>query len=292
MRAERIYVQIPAYRDTELSPTLLDLYRTAARPERLRTRVLWQHADDERLDPATAALPGLEVVPVPYADSRGCNWARAALQDAWDGEPYTLLLDSHHRFVPGWDDLVVGLYERLRADGVERPLLTAYLPEYDPANDPAGRGDAPTKIYPYARDDGVLTRLTSHPLPFWRRLDRPVPADFLSLHFVFTDGEFNRLVRFDDEIYFFGDEVFTGLRAYTWGYDLYHPHVVVGWHVFDRSTRVTHWSDHAGWWRDNARSIAKLRDVYRGASGGGLLGPARAVADYESWIMARLVEPA
>src|SRR3954451_19385958 len=37
-----IYVQIPAYRDAELSATLRDLYAQAARPEHLRVRVMWQ----------------------------------------------------------------------------------------------------------------------------------------------------------------------------------------------------------------------------------------------------------
>jgi hypothetical protein len=284
-----VYVQIPAYRDRELSATLLDLYENATRPARLRTRVVWQHAPGEALDPLVADLPGLELVPFPHIESRGCNWARAQLQDAWNGERYTLLLDSHHRFVPGWDDVMVGMYEDLRARGVAKPLLTAYLPPYDPARDRASWQRKAYKIYPMSRDDGVLTRLTSHPmLP---GLPGPVEAEFLSLHFVFADGAFNRTVRFDPDIYFFGDEVLTGLRAFTWGYDLFHPHVVVGWHLYDRATRVTHWADHALWHEQQAASLAKLRTLFAGAPTE-LLGPHRTVAAYEDWIMAPLVETA
>jgi hypothetical protein len=289
--APDLYVQIPAYRDTELPATLLDLYRKAARPERLRVGVLWQHAPGERLGDDVRALPNLEVTAVPYQDSRGCNWARARLQDRWHGEPYTMLLDSHHRFVRGWDDLAVGMYEGLRRSGVERPLLTTYLPAYDPAREPRARKRRPYKIYPYAREDGVLTRLTSLPIPFWRQCGGPVVAEFLSLHFVFCAGSFNTDLRFDPDVYFFGDEVLTGLRAFTLGYDMYHPHVVLGWHAFDRSARVTHWTDHAGWRAQHAASLAKLRAVFRGEEAAGL-GTRRTIAEYEDHIMARLVEVA
>ena len=112
-----IYVQIPAYRDTELPKTLLDLYAKASRPERLRVRVMWQHGRRERLREPVRSLPNLEIVAVPYQASRGCNWARHELQSRWNGEPFTLLLDSHHRFVRGWDDAVVRMqtaWKRLR----------------------------------------------------------------------------------------------------------------------------------------------------------------------------------
>jgi hypothetical protein len=39
-----MFVQIPAYRDSELAATLLDLYAKARCPEFLRVVVLWQHA--------------------------------------------------------------------------------------------------------------------------------------------------------------------------------------------------------------------------------------------------------
>ena len=76
----KIYVQIPAYRDEELSATLLSLYRNSARPDRLRVRVLWQHGPDEQLAPSVASLPNLEVEAVAASASLGCNWARQQLQ--------------------------------------------------------------------------------------------------------------------------------------------------------------------------------------------------------------------
>jgi len=289
---DRIYVQIPAYRDEELASTLRDLYAKAAEPQRLRVRVVWQHAADETVPPAVRRLPGLEFDLVPYAQSRGCNWARQRLQKAWRGEPYTLLLDSHHRFVRGWDVKLLGLYEALRQSGVEKPLITGYLPPYVPEREPGGRRKRPYKIYPLSREAGLLTKLTSYPIHRWTSLEGPVPADFLSLHLVFTQGAFNREVPFDPNIYFFGDEVVTGARAFTCGYDLYHPHVVIGWHCYDRRTRVPHWNDHPTWHRQHRRSLERMRRLLlgRGRNRYGL-GRQRTLAQYEDHILLRLMDP-
>jgi hypothetical protein len=285
-----IYVQIPAYRDSELPTTLLDLYAKADQPEALRVCLVWQHGLEETLGAAVRGLPRLEVIEVPYEQSRGCNWARNLLQSKWHGEEHTLLLDSHHRFVAGWDRTLVYMYESLRTRGVERPLLTAYLPAYEPRRDPEGRKRAPTKLYPFGREDGILTRLTSYPIPFWRSINRPVPADYVSLHFLFTAGRFNMDIPADPDLYFFGDEVATGLRAYTWGYEFFHPHVVLGWHSYDRATRVPHWDDHKGWRSQHQRSLEKLRALFSGDGPPGQLGSSRTVADYNNHVMVRLVE--
>src|SRR5690349_20509893 len=49
----------------------------------------------------------------------------------------------------------------------------------------------------------------------------------------------------DPSIYFFVDEIAISLRAYTLGYDLFHPHRILGRHLYNRSTRVTHWSSNS-----------------------------------------------
>jgi hypothetical protein len=270
---------------------VLDLYRRATRPSRLRTVVVWQHDAAEALDPRVTRLPGLELIDVPARDSQGCNWARRLGQQAWADEPFTLMLDSHHRFVPGWDDLLQGMHDRLRTAGVAKPLLTAYLPAYEPARDPHGRRRAPTRLRAAGRDAGVLTRLVGDPVPHWCPRTAPLPAAFLSLHLVFAAGAFHREVEMDPAVYFTGDEVLTGMRAYTAGYDLYHPHRVVGWHSYDRASRAPHWGGPAEWERRQRASLAVLRGWYRPATGPA--GPGvRTVADYEAQIGVRLVEPA
>jgi hypothetical protein len=286
-----IFVQIPAYRDAELEPTLVDLYAKAARPSELRVLVWWQRGQSDRLSRRVTQTPGLEIIEVPAERSRGCNWARHQLQKRWYREPYTLLIDSHHRFVSGWDAILTDMYEALRRRGVAKPLLSSYLPAYEPDRDPYGRKRRPYKIYPLARERGLLTRLTSFPIPRWQSLQEPVPADFVSLHLLFTAGRFNIDVPLDPDIYFFGDEVLTSLRAFTAGYDLYHPNVVVGWHSYDRGARRPHWQDHADWHQRHLRSLARMRRIYAGTYRGPY-GPGRrrTVSAYERRLIVPLVD--
>lgn len=288
MADDRIYVQIPAYRDAELPATLLDLYAQAARPDRLRTCVVWQRGPGETLPEQVRALPGIEILEYDAAESQGCNWARRIARSGWRDEPYTLLLDSHHRFVQGWDDLALAMFAEVSARS-ERPILTSYLPAYDPELEPLGRGTAPYKIYPLERDDGVLVRLTSFPIPWWREVDAPIPGEFLSLHFLLAEGRFNVEVPIDDELYFFGDEVVLGVRAFTMGYDVFHPHRILGWHAYSRAQRVPHWDDHDEWHKQHTEALRWMRALFSDKEALSLPGQRRTIADYERHLMTELV---
>ena len=47
------------------------------------------------------------MLPADWRDAEGVCWARYQAQQLWDGEEYVLMIDSHMRFVPGWDDLMI-----------------------------------------------------------------------------------------------------------------------------------------------------------------------------------------
>ena len=72
----------------------------------------------------------------------------------------------------------------------------------------------------------------------WEKEKNPVPSRFLSAHFIFTDGIFNRDVQYDPSLYFHGEEITMAVRAFTWGYDLLAPHKVVCWHHYGRDFDV------------------------------------------------------
>lgn len=287
----RIFVQIPEYRDRELDSTLEDLFAKAARPQRLRVAVLSQRtADDPAVRVPATRTGAVEVLRVPAGESRGPNWARRCLQDRYAGEEYTLIIDSHLRFVPGWDALAVAMLDGLRG-AHDAPVLTAYLPAYRPAGG-VGLGRSPYKIYPLGRQEGVLTRLTSFPLVGAERLVAPIVAEYLSLHFAMATGALLEEVPHDPEIYFFGDEVAYGARAFTHGWDLFHPHRVLGWHAYDRTTRTPHWDDHPGWREQHQETLDRLRRLFTGdPSMTPWCGWARTMADYEQHIMTSLVNP-
>jgi hypothetical protein len=260
----RIFVQIPAYRDPDLSATLCDLFAKAHEPELLRVSVLWQKASDDSIDRQLLGRPNLEIIEVPFEQSKGCGWARNKVQQMWRGEPYTLIMDSHHRFTPNWDQRLLRSFGGLVRDGVKKPILTAYMPPFSPkAALPHPTGE-PLKVCPYERSNGLLLRLIGRPIKDWEKLSAPVPGNFVSLHFLFAGGEFNQEIQFDPNCYFRGDEVATSLRAFTSGYDVYHPHELIGWHCYQRDYRATHWEDHRDWSEQDMVSLRNLKVLLSG----------------------------
>jgi hypothetical protein len=200
------------------------------------------------------------------------------------------MIDSHHRFVRNWDRILIDMYQELVAKGISQPVITAYMPRYDPVLDPLARQNMPYKIYPKGYEDGLLIHLTSYPIPNWTQLSGPVPAQFASGHFIFAAGHFNRRVCMDPDLYFTGDEVAISLRAHTHGYQMFHPHRVIGWHCYDRSSRVTHWHDHSAWLKLHRKSLGRLRRLFshrlRGPFG---LGRARSLKSFEKQLLMPLI---
>src|SRR4029079_6290659 len=79
----------------------------------------------------------------------------------------------------------------------------------------------------------------------WQQLDRPLRARFLSAHFLFAPGSFVRDVPYDPALYFIGEEITLAVRAFTCGYDLFHPGETILCNEEQRDYRPhKHWTDH------------------------------------------------
>lgn len=235
----KIFVHIASYRDPDLINTVLDLFENSKFPDSLRVVVCWQHDDSECLDPIKHLI---EYIDVPYTESLGVCFARHLLQKKYQGETYSLQLDSHHRFVKHWDVELIQMYLQCIDKASEFPLITSYLPSFSSIDDT--RDEIPYKMeVKQFLDDGPLIFRTNT-IKNFKQLKSPLPARFFSGHFAFSEGQICNKVKYDPDYYFFGEEINMAARAYTHGYDLYHPHKIIGWHQYTRDNRSTHWNDH------------------------------------------------
>ena len=89
-------------------------------------------------------------------------------------------------------------------------------------------------------------------------MTKPVTSRFYSAHFCFTLGQFSTEVQHNPEYYFHGEEISIAARAYTWGYDLFHPHIPVVYHEYTRKGRTKQWDDDKTWGEKNKKSHKKL----------------------------------
>ena len=79
MLKNKIFIQIAAYRDPQLVPTVKDCIANAKYPENLVFCIAWQHADDEKIN-EIKKLKNVKIIDIPYLESKGACWARTQIQ--------------------------------------------------------------------------------------------------------------------------------------------------------------------------------------------------------------------
>ena len=292
---DTIFIQIASYRDPELLKTLNDCILNAEFPDRLRFGICWQHAEEDKWDTLDQYKddPRFRILDVNYKDSTGACWARNSIQQLYQGETYTFQLDSHHRFIRHWDTELINMLKGLQAKGHKKPLITSYISSYNPETDPNGRTQVPWLMnFDRFTPEGVIFFLPST-IPGWQNLKEPIPSRFYSAHFAFTVGQFALEVQHDPEFYFHGEEITIAVRAFTHGYDLFHPHKIIAWHEYTRKGRVKQWDDDSEWGKRNIRTHEKTRKLL-GVDGQSFdsdeetygkygLGKERTIADWERY---------
>ena len=288
----KIFIQIASYRDPQLIPTIESCIENAKYPENLVFGICRQFSSEDGFDDLSKYEDDyrFRILNVPYENSLGVCWARNQVQQLYQNEEYTLQIDSHMRFAPNWDTEMINMILSLQNEGYKKPLLTGYVSSFDPENDPEGRTEEPWRMtFDRFTPEGVVFFLPES-LPDWESMTLPVPARFYSAHYCFTLGQFTKEVQHDPEFYFHGEEISITVRAYTHGYDLFHPHKTLIWHEYTRKGRTKQWDDDKEWWKKNEFCHKKNRQLlgidgekFDGEIGIYGFGNERTIKDYEKY---------
>jgi hypothetical protein len=290
-KKDTIFIQIASYRDPELNNTIKSLLTNSKYPDNLRICIAHQFGEEEwdNLDEYKEDNR-FNILSIPYKQAQSACWARNKIQQEYNKERYTLQLDSHHRFAKDWDEKIITMYQKLRSKGVEKPLLTSYIPSYNPEKEPEGRVEKPWAMkFDRFTPEGVIFFLPYTPEP--EELYEPIPARFYSAHFAFTTGLHAEEVQHDPSFYFHGEEITLAVRSFTHGYDLYHPNEVVAWHEYTRRGRTKQWDDDPTWVKKNNHTHTNVRKLL-GVDGEKVdeesfgmygLGKERTLSEYETY---------
>ncbi len=234
-----IFISIAAYRDRQLGPTIEDCIAKAADPYRLRFGICWQHgAGDDPLPYRNDEC--FRILDVDWRDSKGACWARAEVMKLWRGESWFLQVDSHCRFAPGWDER---LLRGMEQTGSMKPVLSTYATAFIPGGEEVLEETPLQMGFQGFTEDGI-PHMKPVAIQDWRSRSAPLRARFLAAGFLFAPGSFVEEVAYDPELYFLGEEATMTLRAFTGGYDLFHPCEPVVWHDYVRADATKHWDDH------------------------------------------------
>lgn len=272
----RIFVSIAAYADPELPSTMMSLLHAAERPELIRFGIVWQGpgsgfaAEDlselaklwnaeevnERfvtdLQLPHGSVPVWEMldgrvrsIRMPAEDARGPCWARYLAQLLWEKEELQLQLDSHMRFVPGWDS-------KARAElnfcsqTSEKPILCSYGAGYSLGTPywetPQDSSQSVNCANTFDSDGILLIKARELKAP----LDQPRKHYFWGAQFSFSTAEVLCEVPYDPQLQmlFFGEEILMAVRFFTHGWDVFTPKEQLFFHLWERDYRRVYWKDN------------------------------------------------
>ncbi|KAJ1483978.1 GlcNAc-domain-containing protein, partial [Baffinella frigidus] len=158
-------------------------------------------------------------VRVPHTEARGPCWARYLAQKLWNHEEYYLQIDSHMRFVEGWDAEIIS---QLKACPSDRPVLSTYPPGYPPSSWFQGLGFRYVGcLFGNTLDFGLIRVLGRG--VFVRCVF--VPGLFWAAGYSFSCSSLIKDVPYDPSLknLFFGEEMTMLARMWTKGYDVFAP---------------------------------------------------------------------
>lgn len=295
-REPTIFVQIASYRDPECQWTVKDLFDKAGHPGRVTVGICWQCFPDQDQDcflepsPRPAQTKTISVLP---SESLGVCWARAKTQELFGGEDYVLMIDSHMRFVQGWDTALIAELARCPSP---KSFLSTYPPGYKPPNNLV---QSPKPVVMRAKPFTPLGDIRFEGETLDGGIpEKPLRGAFLAGGFVFAPGSFVREVPYDPHIYFDHEEITIAARAYTHGWDVFSPPGTFVYHYYHEpkkgETRALHWSDNRDWGKLQLSSRARYNYLLAGIPpqdqpdaltdiGKYGLGEARTIKDFQNF---------
>ncbi|WP_142850064.1 GlcNAc-transferase family protein [Telmatospirillum sp. J64-1] len=258
-RQRTIFISIASYRDPDCQNTVRDLFRKATHPDRVFVGICWQFVPGEDDDCFVLSTRPEQVrtIEVHASQSRGACWARHRVQELWQGEDFYFQIDSHMRFVPGWDERLIAMLENCPSP---KAVLSTYPLGFTPPDELAP--DGLVTIHPKGFDDNgvLLQRSTLSGLDL--APERPTPSAFIGAGMVFGPGQLVREVPYDPHLYFQGEEITLAARLWTSGWDIFSPNRVVAYHDYGkRPERPRHWQDQTDWSKLNQRSEQRIRHL-------------------------------
>lgn len=247
----KIFVQIASYRDPECQWTVKDLFNKAEHPDRISVGICWQYSKENDRDcfKEPSPYPGqTRIIETTPQQSKGVCWARAQAQTLYQGEGYVLMIDSHMRFITGWDSALITELERCEAD---KPYISCYPPGYTPP-DRLAQNPHPNILRAKDFNSSGDIRFDGESLP--TKPDKPLKGAFLAAGFLFADGNFISDIPYDPFLYFDNEEICLAARAYTKGWDVFHSPETFLYHYYHKPSdnkegkeKKLHWNENKDW---------------------------------------------
>jgi hypothetical protein len=243
-----IFISIAAFCDPYLIHTVTDACNKAKNPKNLVFGIVDQHPFNRRHNlTALPQKPTLRYVHTHPVDSRGVCWARSIAFSLYQNEPYLLQIDSHMLFEQDWDEQLITQINALQQRSI-KPIISTYPYGFEFVDDEPkvliSISDQTTLVLrPHPEttlsDDNATLRFRAEHV-FKRE---PIMGCHLAGGFIFTLGRFVQEIPYDPYLYFHGEEQDLAIRAFTHGWDIFHPPHIPLFHLY-KLPNTDHQSHH------------------------------------------------
>lgn len=242
-----VYVAMPSLYDTELIPTVLNMFEESSNPNNLYVGVSLLDTNDELANNFIESTKKysnnirfeyLEINDNNYKDMLGVGFGRRRVFDLYRGEDYILQVDSHTMVAKNWDtDLINKFHEAQQFLNKKEVILTSYAGSY--TFTPDGKRTF-VKSNPEANDyysklqyiyfSGGAKYYST--IPRWdilpERLLSALPGPFVpslkfNANFTFSDKEFVSNSGLYDDACFFEEEMIQTFNLIKLGYSFVYP---------------------------------------------------------------------
>lgn len=244
-----IFVSIASYRDDVCTTTLESLYTMADNPEKVYVGICQQNKDDEDLDCIEKGYedhPNVRMIRIPYFDAKGPTHARYLCSTLWDGEEYYMQVDSHTKFVKGWDTICIGMLMDIKNKGLsKKPILSHYPKEistYESYTDEM-KHIVPRICKSFFNDRGMISFMGAEEID---TNNIPYMTPYVAGGMFFCESYFLEELPFDPNLpfLFVGEEILHSIRFYTHGWDIFTPTENVVFHEYTRAEKPKIWTDN------------------------------------------------
>ena len=265
VRVPTIFVNIAAFRDSECSATLQDIFSQATNPERVTVGVCQQNDSGHPAENCLADSEwqkNVKTISFPQSAAKGPTWARYWAATLLTDEDYYFCIDSHTHFEKDWDEELIrqhtaAIARSRAAGGSEKVVLSTYPRSHDHPQ----QTQVPALCKSKWNEDGVPVLESKYQPPDGRR----VP--FIAGGMMFAPAQMVRDVPYDAALpYLFqSEELLLSARLFTSGYDVYTPTSNVISHHYSRPDAPKFWSektiDQAYASRQRAQSVEKVKYI-------------------------------
>lgn len=249
---DNIFVSVASYNDPMLFFTLNELFTKANNPQNLRIGILDQNIESQKFKLKNLSyFNQLRYVYVNISETNGVSWARNVVFSLCDDEKYILQIDSHTMFNTGWDTAMIEQYNNLLRI-YNKPIISAYPHAFNMRNNAPIYEKSTKNTVPVLRPLKNETLKPENPeLLFLGKnisTTEPVLGCHLAGGYIFTNANFIQEVPYDPFLYFTGEEQSLAIRAYTRGWNIYHPSYIPLYHYY-KLPNVEYKNQH--WYRND-----------------------------------------